>query len=320
MVKLMADSTCDLSQDVLDQYGIDTAALTIELEGGVYRDKIDITADALYLQLPNLKENPKTAMPAPAAFMEIMEKAVTEGFDEILCICMSSGTSGSYQAAVIAQALFHESYPDSAVRIHIVDSRGMSHGSGYLLVKSARLLAQGFTFDELIAFNETYKRHVKHYLTVDDLNHLIRSGRLTNASAIIGKLLNIKPIMSMRDGKGAIVARERGRKMVMNHYVTEFIRRVDSELTDFVMIGYTSDKPYAESLRQKLIEDTGFTGDVYIMQMGVAVGVHVGLGAVSLFFIEKERSHDGLLVNEMAHLLQRKDDMMKRIRGFQGRE
>lgn len=317
MVKLIADSTCDLSQEMLDHYRIDTAPLTIEIENQVYRDKIDITPDAVYLRLTGLKENPKTAMPAPAAFLELMEKAVREGFDEILCICMSSGTSGSYQAAVIARELFYEGDRHSDVAVHVIDSRGMSHGSGYLLIKSARLLARGFTFNELIAFNETYKLHVKHFLTVDDLNHLIRSGRLTNASAIIGKLLNIKPIMSMRDGKGAIVARERGRKMVMNHYVNEFMRRVDMELTDFVIIGYTSDKSYGESLKQKLIEETGFAGDVLLMQMGVAVGVHVGLGAVSLFFIEKDRNHDGLLVNEINHIIQRKENLIKRIRAFQ---
>ncbi len=317
MVKLIADSTCDLSPEILARYHIDTAPLTIEMEGTTYRDKLDITPDEVYLRLPHLKENPKTAMPAPAAFIDLMEKAVGEGYNEILCICMSSGTSGSYQAAVIARDLFIESFSEAASpRIYIVDSRGMSHGSGYLLMKNARLLAQGFTFDELVAFNETYKLHVKHFLTVDDLNHLIRSGRLTNASALIGKLLNIKPIMSMRDGKGAIVARERGRKMVMTHYIREFISRADPELTDFVIIGYTSDREYAENLSQRLVEEAGFKGDIHIMQMGVAVGVHVGIGAVSMFFMEKDRAHDGMLINEFNHLMQQKAELMKRIRGI----
>lgn len=306
MVKLIADSTCDLSPEILARYHIDTAPLTIEIEGEIYRDKVDITPDEVYLRLPHLKENPKTAMPAPTAFVTLMEKAVAEGFSEILCICMSSGTSGSYQAAVIAREIFIEGFADGpAPRVHVVDSRCMSHGSGYLLMKSAKLLAQGFTFDELVAFNEAYKLHVKHFLTVDDLNHLIRSGRLTNASALIGKLLNIKPIMSMRDGKGAIVARERGRKMVIAHYIREFTHRVDAELTDFVIIGYTSDRDYAETLSQRLREETGFKGDIHLMQMGVAVGVHVGPGAVSMFFMEKNRTHDGLLINEYHRLRER---------------
>lgn len=290
MVKLIADSTCDLSQEILTRYGIETAPLTVEIQGVVYRDKVDITPDEVYLQLSGLKENPKTAMPPPTAFLELMEGAVRDGYNEILCICMSSGTSGSYQAAVIAKSLYEESHPGSSVRIYILDSRGMSHGSGYLLIRTAQLLAEGVGFDDLIAFNESTKLHVKHFLSVDDLDHLIRSGRLSNASAIIGKLLNIKPIMSMKGGKGAIVARERGRKMVMNHYVAEFKKRVDSEQTNFILIGYTSDILYAEGLKQKLLDETGFSGEILIMQMGVAVGVHVGPGAVSMYFIEKDRA------------------------------
>ncbi len=318
MVKLIADSTCDLSQELLERYHIDTAPLSVVLDGITYRDKVDISPDELYQRLPGLKENPSTAMPSPQAFMTLMEGALAAGYDEILCICMSSGTSGSYQAAVIGRELFLTEHPELTDRVYVLDSRGMSHGSGYLLIKSARLLAQGFTFRELVDFNEAWKLHVKHFLSVDDLDNLIRSGRLTNVSAMIGKLLNLKPIMSMRGGKGAIVAKERGRKMVLNHYLREFQSRMDPELTDFVIIGYTSDRLYAESLRLRLTEEAGFAGDIFILQMGAAVGTHVGLGGLSLFFIEKDRSHDGLFVNEMKHLAQQKDRLLERIRGLQG--
>lgn len=316
MVKLIADSTCDLSQALLEQYSIDTAPLSVMMDGETFRDRVDISPDTFYERLPHLKSFPTTAMPSPQAFCELMEDAVSAGYDEILCICMSSGTSGSYQAAVIGRALFVEGRPDMAERVYVLDSRGMSHGSGYLLIKSARLLAQGMTFRELIEFNETWKLHIKHYLSVDDLDNLIRSGRLTNVSAVIGKLLNLKPIMSMRNGKGAIVAKERGRKMVLNHYLREFGSRVDPELTDFIIIGYTTDKAYAEVLRQRLTEEAGFTGEILILQMGVAVGVHVGHGGLSLFFIEKDRCHDGLLVNEIKHLAERRDAMLSRLRSL----
>lgn len=151
---------------------------------------------------------------------------------------------------------------------------------------------------------------MKHFLSVDDLDHLLRSGRLSSTSAIIGKMLKLKPIMSMKQGKGAIVAKERGRRRVLAHYVEEFIRRVDESLTDFVIIGYTSDRLYAENLREKFLEDTGFTGDVYIMQMGVAVGTHVGLGGLSFFFMEKENLKDGLLHNEMEPLRRKKEEFL----------
>lgn len=309
----MADSTCDLSEGILQQYDISIAPLTVTMDGNTYRDRIDISADEFYSRMENLKDPPTTGMPSPATFVDLMKEAVDKGYTEILCICMSSGTSGSYQSAALAKDYFFEEFPDSPIRIHVVDSKSMSHGSGWLIVKSARLREKGATYQELIDFNETYKTNVKHFLTVDDLDHLIRSGRLSGASAVIGKMLKLKPIMTMKDGKGSIVAKERGRKKVLSHYVKESNRRNDAALTDFIIIGYTTDKSYADNLKTKLLEETSFEDDIYIMQMGVAVGTHVGPGGLSMFFMETGHRKDNLLINEMETLMEMKDDFLKKF-------
>ena len=210
-------------------------------------------------------------------------------------------------------------YNISTVPLNImIDEKSMSHGSGYLILKSALLREKGATYSELIDFNETYKTNVKHFLSVDDLNNLIKSGRLTNVSAMIGKLLKVKPIMSMRNGKGAIVAKVRGTKKVYEHYINEFQKRVDKELTDFIIIGYTSDLSYAEGLKRKLIGETGFLGTIYILQMGVSVGTHVGLKGLSMFFVEKGHRDDGLIYNQMSQLLEKKDKILKMVKRIQG--
>ncbi len=204
MIKLMADSTCDLSKEVIEQYNIGIAPLNITIEGKNYKDKLDLTADEFFERLPQLKELPTTAMPSPEAYVDIINEAIKEGYDEFLCICMSSGTSGSYQSAVIAKDLFFEEHSDAAIKIHVVDSKSMSHGSGWLILKSAQLIEEGYTFEELIAFNESHKKRVKHFLCVEDLKNLIKSGRISNTGAIIGEMLRVKPIMSMKDGKGQL--------------------------------------------------------------------------------------------------------------------
>ncbi|MBN2898754.1 MAG: DegV family protein [Clostridia bacterium] len=316
MIKILADSTCDLSDEVIKQYNIGIAPLTITLDDKVYKDRIDIQPDEFYRRMMSMETLPTTAMPSPTEYYNIIEAGIEEGYDEFLCICMSSGTSGAYQSATIARDYFYDNYPESTVKIHIVDSKCMSHGSGYLVLKSARLLERGATFQELVDFNETYKTNVKHFLSVDDLDNLIRSGRLTNASAMIGKLLRIKPIMSMRNGKGAIVAKERGHKKVLAHYISEFENRVDKELTTFIIIGYSSDMAVAENLKVKILNETDFKGDIFIMQMGVSVGTHVGLGGLSMFFIEKGHRHDGLIYNEMHALLKKKDEMLEMMQKY----
>ncbi len=287
MIKIMADSTCDLSQDLVDKYDISIVPLTITMDDRVYRDKIDISADDFYEIMSSLKKPPTTAMPNPTDYIDVFLKTLNEGNTEILCICMSSGTSGAYSAALMARQQFFEEYPGSPLKIHIVDSKSMSHGSGWLILKSARLREKGASFEELIEFNETYKWRVKHFLAVDDMDHLIRSGRLSNVGAFLGRLFNVKPIMSMKDGRGAIVAKERGRKKVLEHYAREFNRRVDRDMSDFVIIGYTSEIGVARELYAIVREKCDFSGEIFIMQMGAVVGTHVGPGGISMFFVEK---------------------------------
>ncbi|MCK5762863.1 MAG: DegV family protein, partial [Clostridiales bacterium] len=233
------------------------------------------------------------------------------------CICMSSGTSGSYQSAEIGRNILFEENPDLEVKIRVVDSVSMSHGTGWLILKSAQLIESGMSYEEIVDFVEMYKYNVKHYLYVDDLDHLIKSGRLSNASAFIGKMLNIKPIMTMKNKKGAIVAKERGRKRVLNYYVREFKERVDLKVTNFIIVGYTSDRSAVENLKNKILKETEFKGEIFIMQMGVSVGTHVGLGGVSMFFIEKDHIKDGLMKNEIKLLKERKDEMMNKIKQYQ---
>lgn len=287
MIKIMADSTCDLSDEILEKYDISVAPLTINIDGKIYRDRVDIQPDEFYGILEDLPEFPTTGMPSPTEYLKIINEAVEDGVKEILCICMSSGTSGAYQSAVVAKDYFYEENPGADVKIHVVDSKCMSHGSGWLVLKSAMMREQGASFEEIIAFNENYCKKVKHFLSVADLSHLIKSGRLSNAGAFIGKLLMLKPIMTMKNGRGAIVGKERGLKRVLHHYTQEFMKRMDGAITDFIIIGYTSDIKIAEKLKAKLQLETNFTGEIHIMQMGVSVGTHVGLGAISMFFVEK---------------------------------
>ncbi|MDD3751199.1 MAG: DegV family protein [Tissierellia bacterium] len=284
--KLMADSTCDLSQEILNRYNICLAPLVISIEGKEYRDRIDISNDEFYKNLMTFKSYPTTSMPSPESYIACIHEAVEQGYEKILCICMSSGTSGSYQGAILAKELYYEQNPKSNIQFEIIDSVSMSHGSGWLIMKCAMLIENGYTFEELIEYCETIKYRIKHFLSVDDLDSLIRSGRLSNARGVIGKLLNVKPIMSMKNTRGAVVAKKRGTRHVYNYYIQEFKNRVDYEQTNFVIIGYTSDINKAENLKALLLK-IEFKGDIYIMQMGVAVGTHVGLGGLSMFFVEK---------------------------------
>lgn len=299
MIKIIADSTCDLSNELIEQYNIGIAPLSIVIDGKTYQDRIDINSDIFFAKIAEYKKPPTTAMPSPAIFIELFEEAYNKGNKEILCICMSSKTSGSYQSAEIAKEYFIEEHTEKDYKIHVVDSTSMSHGSGWLIIKSARMIEKGVTFEQLVTYNETHKRNVKHFLSVDDLDNLVRSGRLRYGSALIGKIMKVKPIMTMKQGEGAIVSKERGRKAVLNHYIHAFNLRVDLDETDFVIVGYTSDRLYAENLVNMIKTETAFKGEILLLQMGVAVGTHVGLGGLSFYFMEKPHLRDGIIINNI---------------------
>lgn len=305
MIKIIADSTCDLSQETIDQYNIGIVPLTITIDGKVYRDRLDISPDEFYRMQPHLAIPPTTAMPNPAEYIEMFEKAIEEGHKQILLICMSSGTSGAYSSAAMAVQQYYKDNPRASTPIWVVNSKGMSHGSGWLIVKSARMREQGASFEQLVEFNENYKLKVKHLLSVDDLNHLIRSGRISNLGAYLGKLLNLKPVMSMRDGRGDVFAKLRGRRKVLEFYVKEFTSKMVREFTDFVIIGYTSDIAPAYALQSKIELETGYSGDIFIMQMGVVVGTHVGPGGLSMFFIQENNKQNIWSKQELIDLVER---------------
>jgi len=302
MIRIIADSTCNLSQEIIDKYDILIAPLTITINGETYVDYKEISPQDLYDQLPSLKELPTTAAPSPAIFVDMLKADVKNNIKEFLIITMSSLTSGTYQSAVVGKDTFLEENHDDEVRIHVVDSQSMSHGSGYLVMKSCMMRDNGATLDELVEFNETYKTRVKHFLSVGDLDNLVKSGRLSHTSAIVGKVLHVEPIMTMKGGRGSIVGKVRGHKKVLHYYVDEYKKRVDTEMTDFVIIGYTSDLSYAKALEKLFVEETGFDGDIYIIQMGATVGTHVGLGGVSMFFIEKPKTHSNIYIEKIGEM------------------
>lgn len=287
MIKIIADSTCDLNSEIETRYDIEIVPLTIEINGKILKDREEITATDYYRMLEEKDEFTNTAAPSPGAFRDAFIKAVQEGHREIICICMSSGTSGSYHAAEVGKDLFMDDELSGDVRLHIVDSKSMSHGSGWMVLYSAKMREKGASFDEIVDFNEIYKTKIKHLLSMDDLAHLVKSGRISGSAALVGKIMNVMPVMSMRDGKGAVFNKVRGRKRLYGHYIEEFRKRADEKMNDFVIIGYSSEISYAETFKKLFQEATDFIGDIYIMQMGAVVGTHVGLRGLSFFFCEK---------------------------------
>lgn len=288
MIKIISDSACDLSDDVISNNDIGIVPITIVIDGKEYKDGVDIKSDEIYEILSDKSVSLTTAAPGPKEYLTMIKKSIEKGYKEILCVSISNNISVSYKSALIAKKIFFEENPKSPIKIYILDSFCVGQENGLLILKSIEIIQQGFDFEETINIIEKYKKRVRHLLCVNDLDVMAKSGRISNLNASVGKLLNIKPILTMIEGTGTLVGKERGMNKVINFYVKELEDNIDKENFNFIIVSYTSDIKLAEKLVEKIKSEISFSGKIYMMRMGAAVGVYVGLGSIAMYYASKQ--------------------------------
>ncbi|MDD7443628.1 MAG: DegV family protein, partial [Clostridiales bacterium] len=212
---IMTDSSCDLPQELADQLGLEVLPLEVMADGKNYRNWLDGREIGFkeFYKLAREGKELKTSAVNTAAFEEKMEKLLEEGKD-ILYIGFSAGLSTTYNSGEAAARELREKYPDR--KIYTVDTLAASLGQGMIIYYAAKKKEAGATIEEVRDFVENEKLHMCHWFTVDDLNYLKRGGRISAATAAIGTMLSIKPVLHM-DNVGHLVAvcKARGRKAAL---------------------------------------------------------------------------------------------------------
>ena len=206
-IRIVTDSTADLSPEMVERYGIQVVPLTVFVEGKAYKDKIDITNDAFYDILRTVKELPTTSQPSPAVFAEVYRKLAAEGAEHIISIHISTELSGTYQSSVLAAGIVAEE-----VQVHNVNSRIATMGLGLLVLSAARLVEDGKSLEEVLAALDYMVQNQSLYFLLDSLDNLHKGGRIGKASHLFGSLLNIKPVLCFNDGVIGVYEKVRGNK------------------------------------------------------------------------------------------------------------
>lgn len=206
MIKLLTDSGADLKPTYYERYDIDVMPLTVLLDDVVYHDQVNIQTKKL---MDHIKQGalPKTSQ-VPVDIMEEKFLTLCQAYEHVVYITFSSGLSGTYHTATIV----HDQLKDRGMchNLSIIDSKCASLGQGLLVLECARFLKTSPSIDAVhLAINQ-YKEHVHHYFTISDLSHLYRGGRLSKSQAYLGSLMNIQPMMTIEDGKIAVVSKSRG--------------------------------------------------------------------------------------------------------------
>lgn len=285
---IMTDSSCDLPDALARELELTVLPLTVMVDGKERRnmlDESDVTYEEIYKRL-RAGEVCTTSAVNVAAFEAKMEEELLAGHD-ILYIGFSSGLSATYNSGETAARGLREKYPER--KLYTVDSLSASLGQGLLIYHAAMKKRDGMGIDEVRDWTEANKLHLCHMFTVDDLMFLKRGGRISGATAAIGTLLNIKPVMHMDDA-GHLVAlyKTTGRKKSLKALVDrmEALAINPSEQTVFITHGdCIADANYTADL----VKERFGVKNIVINHVGPVIGSHSGPGTIALFFLAKER-------------------------------
>ena len=281
--KIITDSGCDFTLAELEQMNVGRAPLSVLFKGELHDDfATDAERKVLYDGVRD-GEMPTTSAVNPDGWANVMKPALDEGKD-VLCLCFSSGLSTTYQSAVIAAEELKEEYPDRTIRV--VDTLCAALGQGLLVWHACKHRDAGESLDEVAAWLEANKLNVCHWVTVEDLNHLKRGGRVSAATAMVGTMLNIKPIINVSDeGKLVSVAKARGRKASIE-YITKKV--ADATDKDMVFVGH-GDCPEDAEICAKILKEKYGVKNVHIGYVGAVIGAHTGPGVLVTFFLGEKR-------------------------------
>ena len=281
--KIITDSCCDLAE-LAAGLDLTVVPLSVEMDGNVYTEG-DMTPKELYDHL-RAGKMPKTSAVNPDGWARYI-RPVLEGGEDALVITFSSGLSATYQSAVIAAEELHDEFPDR--KIIVIDSLCAAAGQGLLVYSAAQRRAEGKSIEETAAWVEAHKRSLCHWVTVEDLMHLKRGGRVSAATAVVGTMLSIKPIIRVdMGGKLESVGKARGRKASLNHILDRMAETFVPEMNDTVFIGHGDCPADAEYLARQVRDRFGVQ-NVIIRYVGAVIGSHTGPGVAVVFYYGKNR-------------------------------
>ncbi|HOK62756.1 MAG TPA: DegV family protein [Soehngenia sp.] len=280
-VKILTDSASDLTEEIIREYDIDVLPMTIIKDDREYRDKIDISPKVIYDGMRN-KEVFKTAQVTPIAFEEKFEEYAKQGIP-VVYVGFSSELSATYQSSVIARDNVLIKYPDA--KIEVVDTLAASGGFGLIVLEAAKFAKSGKDVGEILDRVELAKKSIDHIFTVDDIEYLYRGGRVSRTSAVLGGMLNIKPILEVKEGKLIPLEKIRGKNKVFTRMVELMEERsIDKDFTDAtICITHGDDLEGAIKLKE-LIEERYNAKNFIINMIGATIGAHSGPGTLALFY------------------------------------
>lgn len=283
MVRILVDSTCDLSPELVKKYNLTICPLHVLLGEQDYKDGVEITVDEIYKWADANNATPKTAAVSPEEVMNALNLLLEEA-DEVICFAISSSMSGTYSVMCLAADTL-----EVTDRVFCIDSMNLSTGIGLMIIEAAIMAAEGKSALEIVEHIEFLKPFIRSSFVVDTLTYLHRGGRCSSVAAMAGGMLKLHPRIAVTDGKMSAGKKYRGK---MDKVVLEYVKDMEAELfkaqTDRVFITHSGcDEEVLTEIYQYL-ESLNVFKEILITRAGSVISSHCGPGTLGVLYIARD--------------------------------
>ncbi len=278
-VKVIVDSTAYLPENILEDLSIDSIPLHVIWGDEIFRDGVDISPEEFYKRLPSSKIMPTTSQPSPKEFTELFQKYLSQGYD-ILSINISSKLSGTVDSANQAKEML------GVKNIQVIDSMFTILGTGFQAVAAARAAKKGASLSECAEIAKKIRSNTHIYFLPSTLEYLKRGGRIGGAAALLGSALDLKPILTVLEGRIAAHEKVRTMKKAIVRMVDIFEEQIGSKRPFYIGISQATAPESAAMLKSEILKRFSETDFVEFLESGLSpvIGSHVGPGTVALSF------------------------------------
>ena len=286
---ICCDSSGDIPDKLIEQYGIRMIPFYVSFDAEHYqKERVEISVEEFYEKMTSEKIFPKTSLPSIEDYKAVFEETLEKGLD-VLCICLSRKFSGSYQAAVNARSIVLEENPEA--KIAVIDSAWATSAEGLYILQAAKMKEAGYSFEDTVSRLEELKAKGRVVFTLDVLDYLKEGGRIGKAAALAGKMLNVKPLIMMKDGELIPYSNVRGRKKALEKVVDmakEYFEEAKENPQDYEFV-MTQCEALDEALKvQEKVEETlGIKMAYEPFLIGTTIGTYTGPKVVGISFMKK---------------------------------
>lgn len=290
--QIISDSSCDIPADLLPKLNIGIVPYYATFDTiNYHKELLDLTPEEFYDKVKEAKVFPKTSLPPIQDYIDVFEPYLKEGKD-IVCMCLTAKFSGSFQSANNAKQILLETYPDS--RIEVVDTISVTGTQGMLVYEACRMRDAGYDLDRLLETLEVQKQTTKINFTVDSLDFLQHGGRVGKAAAFAGAILNIKPIIVMKEGELFPESKVRGHKKALKTIFDMTVKEIGVQKDKYTLCVIRAEKE-RQAVAEDLIAQLKAEG-FYVMDtpwpVGITIGTHCGPTAVGICYIKQYENRD----------------------------